>query len=163
MGFQSLSYSFQFPSNLQNSKNMHLSSLVPSTIASYAAAGAVADGTLLSPSQTVSGLKGSTPTALMAVSQDGKTEYAFFPVNGTNEAALAKTESNIQRITQLPRVFSFREKSNNNTLSFWLVGVTDMQLQEIRQDEGIDGAEQKYISEKAFASLPLPTDAPHPK
>jgi len=141
---------------------MRLSSLISSAIALYAAAGAVADGTLSSPSQTVSGLESSAPTAPMAVSQDGKTEYAFFPVNGTNEEALAKTESNIQKITQLAKVFSFREKSNHNTLRFWVVNVTDTQLQEIKKDEGIDGAEENYISEKAFASLPLPTDAPHP-
>lgn len=139
---------------------MRLSSLIFSAIALHAAVGAVADDTLSSPSQTVSGLDDSAPSATMPVSRDGKTEYAIFPVNGTNEEALAKTESNIQKITQLPKVFSIREKSNNNTLSFWVVNVTDTQLQEIKKDEGIDGAEMN-TPEKAFASLPLPTDAPH--
>ena len=90
----------------------------------------------------------SAPSARMAMSQDGKKEHAIFPVNGFDEEALAKTESNIQRITQLPKVFSFRERSNNNKLRFWVVKVTDTQLQEIKKDDGIDGAEMNSISEK---------------
>ena len=140
---------------------MRLSSLILSTIATYAAAEVVADSTLSSPSQTVSGLESSAPSANMAVGPDEKTKYIFSPLDGTNEEAVKKTETNILRITEQSKIFSYREKSNNNKLRLWVVNVTDIQLQEIKKDEGIKSAEMNYVSEKAFDSLPLPADAPH--
>lgn len=134
---------------------MRLSCFVSTAFALCATVGVIADDVLSSPSETFSDLDKPASTATTAVSQTGKAEYGFFPVNGSDEKALASTETNIKKITQLPKVFSIRETWAENALSFWLVNVTDTQLEEIKKDEGIEGAE-KNTSEKPHATLPLP-------
>jgi hypothetical protein len=61
-----------------------------------------------------------------------KAEYIIYPKTGMDEDTLSKTEANIKSITQLPRIFSYREI--NKELLMWTVDVPETQLRAIQKD-----------------------------
>ena len=140
---------------------MRLSCFVSMAVACCTVVGASADDVPSSPNNTLSDIDVPASTTSAAVSESGKAEYALFPVNGSDDKAIASTEKNIQSITELPEIFSIRETWANNSLSFWLVNVTDTQLEEIKKDKGIDGVEKNYIAMQGVGVLQLPTEASH--
>lgn len=68
------------------------------------------------------------------VMRAGANDHAmerFYPKDGTDEAALSKTESEIKRITGLAEIYSYRDVDNE--LLFWAVDVTNEQLKALQE------------------------------
>ncbi len=60
-----------------------------------------------------------------------KADYIIYPKTGMDEDALSKKEANIKSITQLSRIFSYRDI--NKELLMWTVDVTETQLRAIHK------------------------------
>lgn len=75
-----------------------------------------------------------------------KAEYIIYPKTGMDEDNLSKTEANIKSITQLPRIFSYRDI--NKELLMWTVDVPETQLRAIQKYYDVDLIEENVVELK---------------
>lgn len=79
----------------------------------------------------------------------------IFPKNGSDEDALSLTETNLKNITQNPELWTYRNPVDNSLL-MWMVNITETQLGEMRQLEGLRGIEENSKGAiQLEAALPL--------
>ena len=81
----------------------------------------------------------NTPISATSKPPESK-EYVIYPKDGHNEAQLAVTEASIKRITNVDSVYSYRDFES--ALLHWVIDLTEVQLEEVQQLDGIAEIEE---------------------
>lgn len=93
--------------------------------------------------------------AELANKADDEQEFVVYPKDGKNKDALKTTEDYIKKTAHLDKIFSYTDF--NNVLLLWMANLTEAQVNDIKKQEGVAGAEEdKEIAEaEAAAIVPL--------